>query len=71
MKPEASLTALSLDWAFSKEVNRARDTETVEAHPGSLCYMTPERVQPLEAGFRQVMMSFKKLGAGSVGLVGR
>jgi len=33
--------------------------------------MTPERVQPLEAGFRQVMMSFKKLGAGSVGLVGR
>jgi len=37
---------------------------------GSLIYMTPDRVQPIDAGFQAVLMSFKRLGCGSTSMLG-
>lgn len=59
------------------EVDRTRDGLVAiyipgapDPRSGSLSYMTPERVEPIDAGFQAVLMSFKRLGCGSAGMLG-
>jgi uncharacterized membrane protein len=59
------------------EVDRTRDGLVAiyipgapDPRSGSLSYMSPDRVQPIDAGFQAVLMSFKRLGCGSASMLG-
>ena len=54
------------------EVDRTRDGLVAiyvpgapDPRSGSLSFITPDRVEPLDVGFQAVLMSFKRLGCGA------
>jgi uncharacterized membrane protein len=58
------------------EVDRTRDGLVAiyvpgapDPRSGSLSFITPDRVEPLDVGFQAVLMSFKRLGCGASSLL--